>query len=102
MPMSKEEHEALLNELLSADLEHSRRTEILQQLRVDYSTVQTDFEELTATKTKLESDNMDLVLSNSKLFRQLGVTGDKKLEEQEQTKDFSESVTIESLEKGVN
>jgi regulator of replication initiation timing len=96
--MKREDHETLLNELLDSGLEQSRRTEILQQLRVDYNNVTTEFGELTENTKKLQLDNSDLVLSNSKLFRQLGVTGTPE-EPKEKQKDFSESITIEALEK---
>lgn len=100
MPMSKEEHEALLNELLGAEIEQSRRTEILQQLRVDYGTVHADFDNLTTTNQKLQSNNDDLIISNSQLFRQLGVVGgDSQMKEKEEKQTFSETVTIEALEK---
>lgn len=100
MPMSKEEHEALLNELLGAEIEQSRRTEILQQLRVDYGTVHVDFDNLTTTNQKLQSNNDDLIISNSQLFRQLGVVGgDSQMKEKEEKQTFSETVTIEALEK---
>lgn len=102
MPMTREEHEAFLNELLAPEIDHTRRTEILQQLRVDYTSVTSDFEELTSTQTKLQAENTDLVLSNSKLFRQMGTQDDPKQKEVEQEKDFSQTVSLESLEKGVN
>lgn len=98
--MKREDHEALLNELLNTELEHSRRTEILQQLRVDHSTGHAGFEEITKTNKKLQTDNEDLIVSNSKLFRQLGVTTpkeEKKIEEEEKSK----TITIEDLERGV-
>jgi hypothetical protein len=101
MPMKREDHESLLNELLTPELEQSRRTEILQQLRVDYNTVQGDFENLTTTNKKLSTDNEDLIISNSKLFRQLGVVGGEEKKEVKE-KQFSETVTIEALEKGIN
>lgn len=99
MPMTREEHEELLNELLLPDLEQSRRTEILQQLRTDYGSVIADFEDITSTNEKLQKDNSDLVISNSKLFRQIGIheQGKEKEEETEQ-KEFSETVTLEDLE----
>lgn len=101
MPMTREDHETLLNELLNSELEQSRRTEILQQLRVDYTDVHTQFNEISQSNKKLQGDNDDLVISNSKLFRQLGVVGgnpdDKKKEEQ---KSISETITLESIEKG--
>mgnify|MGYP001005610542 CR=1 FL=1 len=100
MPMSKEEHEALLNELLGADVEQSRRTEILQQLRTDYGTVHADFENITTNNQKLQANNDDLIISNSQLFRQLGVVGgNQEMQKQEEQKTFSETVTIEALEK---
>lgn len=98
MPMTKEEHENLLAELLNPELDQSRRTDILQQLRVDYSGVHTDFENISKTNEKLKRDNDDLVLSNSKLFRQIGVVGTPEEKEVEK-KEFSETITIEELEK---
>jgi hypothetical protein len=99
MPMQREEHETLLNELLLPDLEHTRRTEILQALRVDYGTVLTDFDSITTNNTKLKKDNDDLIVSNSKLFRQIGVTGNETLEKETKEKEFSETITLESLER---
>jgi hypothetical protein len=99
MPMTRDEHETLLSELLNPDLEHSRRTEILQQMRVDYSGVLTDFDKNTQTIEKLTKDNGDLVLSNSKLFRELKIDT-KEDKKEEEKKEFSETVTIEQLLKG--
>lgn len=99
MPMSKEEHEKLLTELLTPDLEQSRRTEILQELRTDYGTVHADFDNLTTSNTKLQANNDDLIVSNSKLFRQLGIVGgNEEMKKQEEQKTFSETITLESLE----
>jgi hypothetical protein len=99
MPMTRDEHETLLSELLNPDIEHSRRTEILQQMRVDYSGVLSDFDKNTQTIEKLTKDNGDLVLSNSKLFRELKIDTKEDKKEEEQ-KEFSETVTIEQLLKG--
>jgi len=99
MPLERDVHENLLNELLQSDLEHSRRTEILQQLRVDYGTVLADFNQLNETNTKLQKNNDDLIVSNSQLFRQVGIMGNPELEKKEEEKTFSESITLESLEK---
>jgi len=99
MPMERENHENLLNELLNTELEHSRRTEILQELRADYGTVLTDFNQLNESNQKLQTDNDDLIVSNSKLFRQAGIIGNKDKEEEHEKATFSESITIESLEK---
>jgi len=99
MPMKREDHETLLNELLSPELEQSRRTEILQALRVDHVTAHSEYDDLSKNNKKLTTDNEDLIISNSKLFRQLGVVGGEEKKEVKE-KEFSETVTIESLEKG--
>lgn len=99
MPMPRDDHEALLNELLLPDLEHTRRTEILQQLRTDYGTVLTDFDGLTKQTEKLQKENSDLVVSNSMLFRKIGTQDDPNRQQKEEKKEFSETVTIEQLEK---
>lgn len=96
MPMDRETHEAILNELLNPEIEQSRRTELLQELRVDYGCVITDHNELTQSNEKLQADNSDLVVSNSKLFRQIGIT-DQKDNEEVKEKEFSETVTLEGL-----
>ena len=96
MPMDRETHEAILNELLNPEIEQSKRTELLQELRVDYGSVITDHSELTQTNEKLQADNSDLVISNSKLFRQIGIT-DQKDNEEVKEKEFSETVTLEGL-----
>lgn len=99
MPMEREKHEELLIELNNPEIDHTRRTDILQKLRTDYISVVTDFTDLTTNVDKLKKDNDDLIVSNSKLFRQVGISGDEKLEEKESQKDFSESITIEDFEK---
>lgn len=100
MPMTRDEHEALITELLGAELEHSRRTEILQTLRADYSNVHSDFENLTKTGEKLQKDNDDLVRANSMLFRQAGIVGQPEKEKEVEQKEFSETVTLEAIEGG--
>jgi regulator of replication initiation timing len=99
MPMSREEHEALLSELLNPEIDHSRKTDILQQIRVDHVTAHSEVEDLTKQNTKFKTDNDDLIISNSKLFRQLGVTETK--EPEVKKKEFSETITIEEIEKGL-
>lgn len=96
--MERESHEALLNELINPELEQSRRTEILQQLRVDYGSVLSEHQEHTTKIEKLTADNSDLVVSNSKLFRQIGVTGQPE-DKEVQEKEFSETVRISDFEK---
>ena len=100
--LPREERENLLSELLNPELDHTRKSEILQTLRVSLDTADGEIEDFTKSNTKLKADNEDLIISNSKLFRQLGVVGsteEKKVEEK--IKEFSETVTIESLEKDV-
>ena len=102
MPMEREQYEELLTELNRPELEHSRRTEILQELRADYSGVLTDFETNSKTIEKLKTDNDDLVLSNSKLFRQAGIFDKEDDNKEVEKKEFSETVTVSQIEKGLN
>jgi predicted nucleic acid-binding Zn-ribbon protein len=99
-PMEREKHEDLLNELLTPELETSRKTEILQELRKDYGTVHSDFSDLTKNNASLQKKHDDLVVSNSMLFRQIGNSENPEKSKEEEQKSFSESVTIESLEGG--
>lgn len=97
--MERENHENLLQELLDTQIEHSRKTEILQELRNDYNSVLTDFDELTQTRDKLKKDNDDLIISNSKLFREVGTQNNTQQENEDQDQaEFSETVTLEELE----
>jgi len=98
MPMTRDEHELLLNDLNNPETDHTRRTEILQGLRTDYTSVHTDFDELTTTGEKLQKDNNDLIVSNSKLFRQVGIVGNEEKENEVDEKEFSETVSIEKFE----
>lgn len=98
-PMERDKHEEILNELLNTETTLDRRTELLQSLRVDYNGVLTDFQSISETNDKLQKDNDALVVSNSKLFRQAGIIGDDKMEKQEEQKNFSETITLEQLEK---
>lgn len=99
MPMKRDEHEEKLAKLLNPEIDHTERTEILQALRVDYNSVHTDFEGLTLSNEKFKRNNDDLLQSNSMLFRQAGILGDTTKAEEVVQKEFSETVTLEQLEK---
>lgn len=100
MVMPRDDHEALLQELLSPELEHTRRTEVLQALRADYSSVTQEHEEHTKKLEKQTNEINDLVTANSKLFRQVGIVdGDESKKKEEEQKSFSETITLEELEK---
>lgn len=97
MVMKRDDHESLLSELMDEGIEASRRTEILQQLRVSNDDSLEQVDTLTQNRDNLQADKDDLVVSNSKLFRQLGQETNPNEEEQKQ-QNFSEEVTIEALE----
>lgn len=100
MPLiEREQFEEILNKL-HGEIEHSEKTDLLQQLRAAQSNAYTEFEDINTQLNKVKDDNNDLLLSNSKLFRQLEIT--KPTPPQEvQKKEFSETITIEQLEKGI-
>jgi metal-responsive CopG/Arc/MetJ family transcriptional regulator len=100
MPMERDKHEEILTQLLNPELEQSTRTELLQSLRADYSTVISDHTSLSENVSKLQANNDDLIVSNSKLFREIGITGNDKQEKEVEQKEFSETVTLEELGKG--
>lgn len=99
MPLNREDHEKLLADLLTPDLEQARKTEILTSLRDNYTEFTTSFEVANKEKEKLSKDNSDLVIANSKLFRQTGIVTDNEPPKDEK-KEFSQMITIEDLEKG--
>lgn len=96
--MDRDSHEELLNELLSDGITIDRKTEILQLLRVDHVAVHEYHQNTTQQIDKMKSDNESLVISNSKLFRQLGTAGDEGKQKEEEQKEYSETVTISELE----
>lgn len=100
MPLiEREAFEEILNKL-HGEIDHSEKTDLLQQLRVAQGNAYNEFEDLGEQLNKVKADNNDLLLSNSKLFRQLEIT--KPAPEPElKKKEFSETVTIEQLEKGI-
>lgn len=97
--MDRDKHEEILNELISEDITIDRKTEILQELRADHVNTHETYSELENNASKLSKDNNELLLSNSKMFRQLGVVGDETAEKEEEEQEFSETVTISELEK---
>jgi phage I-like protein len=78
MRLTREERENLLADLLNPELDHTSKSEHLQKLRVSLDTADGEIEDFTKSNTKLKADNDDLIISNSKLFRQLGVLGEMK------------------------
>lgn len=101
MPMEFSRHEEILNLLNNPETPVSERTELLSELRADYGTVLSEFQEHIATIEKLNSENSDLVLSNSKLFRKIGLES-QGAEEQKKIEDktLSETITLEDIERG--
>ncbi len=97
MPMERDSHEQLLSELMGQPTEE-RKTEILQQLRADYSTVIHDHTNLTESERKLKLDKEDLLIANGRLFRENGIfVNDKEKDEKVEQQTFSETVTLESI-----
>lgn len=96
--MELERHEQLMGELNDPELSHERKTEILQELRNDYSAEWTTKTELLTTKEKLEKEKEDLIKANGKLFLQSNFIPNDKKEEVEK-KTVSETITISDIEK---
>lgn len=100
MAFSHEEHEALLSKLNDPELSAEDRTEVLTNLRNNYSSSLESQETLTETNDKLKNSNDDLIRANAKLFNETGAfLGRDDLddpEEDEQT--VSETVRLEDME----
>ena len=79
MVMEVERHETILNRLNDPELEHNERTELLTELRADFTVTVTDLSEQTKSIHDLTKEKTDLIQSHSQLFRQLGTlnTDDK-------------------------
>lgn len=101
MAMEHARHEEILASLNNPELAVTERTELLQELRADYGSVLTDLTTQATTIEKLQSTNDDLVIANSSLFRQAGFAGSSEEEKKkEEEKTFSETITLEALERG--
>lgn len=100
--LSYERHEEILNALNSSETSQSDKTDLLGELRKGFGEGTDIISELTSKTEKLTVENSDLVHANSKLFRQIGVTEkDPAQEQKEEEQSFSETITLESIEKGL-
>lgn len=101
--LTYDEHQELLNELAGEEpIERSRLVEIAGNLRDNYAETTKSFEENTSKLDGLQKENYDLVVSNSQMFRQLGSqNSSEESKKKEQEKSFSESITIEDVERNV-
>lgn len=96
MPLNRDEHNNLLSELLTPELDASRRTEILETIRDNYTEFSASTETLMKEKEKLEKDNSALVVANSKLFRSAGIVVDEP-PKNDPKKEISKTITIDQL-----
>lgn len=99
--LTKEELNEQLEKLLNPDLEHTERQEILQGVRTGYGELHSQYEATTDLSTKLQKEKDDLIVANSQLFRQTGVVGNPEKTKEEETKNFSETITVSAIEKGL-
>ena len=77
MVMEVDRHETILNRLNDPELTHNERTELLTELRADFTGVVTDLSEQTKTIKDLEKEKTDLVQAHSQLFRERGAINSK-------------------------
>jgi len=100
MPMEFDKYEGLVNELLDPELDHSRRTEILTEMKQDYSATISEVGELNTKVTDLDKKRLDLLDANSKLFRQIPTSHTKTEEEKQKqaTEERAKTLTISDLE----
>jgi Phi29 scaffolding protein len=96
--LGKERHEEILGELLNPELEQSKRTELLTELRGAHNSAHEYVGTLDETNKTLKKNNDDLILANSQLFRSQGITPDSKQEKEEKKKEFSETITLSQIE----
>lgn len=95
--MERDAHEALLTELLNPELDQSRRTEILSDLRNDYTGVITEHGELSTKLADSDAKRNDLLQANAKLFLQVGVQNDPTKQKEEEEKTKAETISINDI-----
>lgn len=99
--LDAERHEEILTLLNNPDIEQSVKVDLLTELRTGFTDGTNQITELSQNVEKLTSTNNDLLHANSKLFRQVGIQGkDEEQQKEEEEKTFSETITLEQLEKG--
>lgn len=99
MPMEIEKHEEILNALNDPELTAVDRGELLGQLRSDYGSLTSEYNDMNEKISKQDSAVKDLTLANSQLFRQIGANNrDPEKEKETQQQSFSETITLEQLE----
>lgn len=98
MPMERDRHEEILAQLSDGELNHDEKIDLLQELRTDYGSVLEDTEKFTKDIDKLKDDNYHLTVSNSKMFRNLGIQDDPDKQKEQEEKDLSETITVSQIE----
>uniref|UniRef100_UPI0001D8E4DE Capsid assembly scaffolding protein,Tropomyosin alpha-1 chain n=1 Tax=Gallus gallus TaxID=9031 RepID=UPI0001D8E4DE len=59
-PLKPEEHEDILNKLLDPELAQSERTEALQQLRVNYGSFVSEYNDLEEKVAHAKEENLNM------------------------------------------
>jgi uncharacterized tellurite resistance protein B-like protein len=93
------DYNEILNQFINGTVSDEERPTALQQLREAFTVSYDDLKTLVDGNKKLLKETNDLTLSNSKLFRQLNSGTENTLQPKPKEKSFSESITIEDLEK---
>jgi uncharacterized tellurite resistance protein B-like protein len=93
------DYNEILNRFVSGTVSDEEKPNALQQLRELFTNSYDGLKELTDGNKNLVKETNDLTLSNSKLFRQLNSGTENTLQPKPKEKTFSESITIEDLEK---
>jgi len=99
--LSTEEHEAMLAELMTKEVDEARFVEILDAFRADKSQYTVTNSEQESEISKLMKRNADLITANGNLHAQIGVQtygADEEKEEEEKQVELSETITISDLE----
>lgn len=100
MVMDRSKHDELLTELMETS-DDARRVEIAMELRNDYTTVTEEHNTFTQDVERLNKENEGIRLANSALWRQLGQDIHQE-DEDEVNEEFSETATLEDVERQLN
>lgn len=100
MPMDLERHEEILGLLNNPETTHEERTNLLTELRSDYGRVLQEHADFTKRVEELETENGDLLKTNSMLFRDMGSREDPTKSNptpEEQEQELAETITLNDL-----
>nr|6YJD_A Chain A, Capsid assembly scaffolding protein,Prelamin-A/C [synthetic construct] len=95
MPLKPEEHEDILNKLLDPELAQSERTEALQQLRVNYGSCVSEYNDLTKSLARERDTSRRLLAEKEREMAEMRARMQQQLDEYQELLDIKLALDME-------